>query len=89
MVGTFTEVRSDGQLKRKFSQWKVTKYQRGEAWQYIAHYLKARSKWGKATSVYFGDELIDERRLRKEIARHTTVSYMSFPLSITNPYPKL
>ena len=41
-----------------------------QQWEYVGKQLTIREKAGKKSEVYFKNELIAEKKLRREISRH-------------------
>ena len=48
-----------------------------QEWEYVGKQLTIREKAGKKSEVYFNNELITEKKLRKEISRHVLPKFIS------------
>ncbi|CAI6253555.1 unnamed protein product [Periconia digitata] len=62
--------RTKGQYERRLKAWGAQKYSKAEDWKIIASCYQDRALHGSQTAVMLRGKMVQDRKVRKEIARH-------------------
>jgi len=62
------------QYEKKFKEWRFKKNHTKEDWRIVGHKVEQRKRAAKESNVYLDQELMPQKKLRKEISRQ---GYMS------------
>lgn len=65
-----------GQYENRFKAWGFRKNRKRADYQIISQKIDKRKRAGKESNIYKDEQLMDVKRLRKEISRQGHMSYM-------------
>ncbi|GIJ92693.1 hypothetical protein Asppvi_001971 [Aspergillus pseudoviridinutans] len=63
------------QYQRQFRKWGFRKNLSDQEWKIVNYKVKAREQHGRSSILCFGETLISDAKMRKEIARHAPTAY--------------
>ncbi|KAL3430227.1 hypothetical protein BDV09DRAFT_199842 [Aspergillus tetrazonus] len=68
------------QYERQLKTWKFCKKRTGVDWKIIGHKIRKRERQGKLSLVMSGDEVVPEKKIKKETSRHAFTTFEALKL---------
>ncbi|RMJ25732.1 ankyrin repeat-containing protein [Aspergillus sp. HF37] len=73
--------KSPSQYTRQFRKWGFSKNWKQHQYEFTAHRLKKRKQEGKNSDVYMNGDLVNNKKLKKELSRHVKASADCLPIT--------